>query len=56
MERVKRRVKGSGSSRASLLRLKSASLGSVETRLQELEMNLPDYLRELIRQDIGIQV
>lgn len=55
MDKLKR-VRGSGSSRASLLRLKSQSFGSVETRLAELEMNLSDYVRELIRQDIGVEV
>jgi hypothetical protein len=56
MECVNRRVRGSGLSCASTLRLKSHSIGSVETRLAELEMTLPDYLRELIRQDIGVSV
>ena len=55
MDKVKR-VRGSGSSSASLLRLKTSSISSVETRLTELEMTLPDYLRELIRQDIGVHV
>jgi hypothetical protein len=55
MVEVKNRRRGSGSSHPLRVRLKSHSINSIDTRLAELEMNLSEYVRELIRQDIGIE-
>jgi len=56
MESVRARRYGTGLSCPVRVRLKKSSFESVETRLSELEMNLSDYVRELIRADIGVNV
>jgi hypothetical protein len=50
------RYKGSGPSELYGIRLKATASGSIDRRTHELGMTFSDYVRELLRQDTGVEV